>query len=269
MFKKNKNIIYFVIAASFLLAVFLIVRQRGVSHVAGPSATAHHAQIKSISLTDTRIDAFYFVPKDFSDSQDPEWKKHLERALADTKLFYERQVGGGMTIQYNIFPTPIIGKEDSSFYNGADTSKGNTSALLSVYAEINARIQPNVNVDGNVFSRTGGTFHPSVILYEGVGASAMLLLDKAPKDLPKSHVVAVDDSTPPAFLISDYFFTGEAYKDYGVTIFAHEFGHIIGLMDAYNGDDGFSTGEDIMGMGRFKPLNATYLDENSRGLLLK
>ena len=270
MLKKNKNIIFGMIAASILLAVFLIVKHQRALETVGPvKVTAHHGQIKSISLEDTRVDAFYFVPKDFENSIDSAWKQHLENALSQTKLFYEKQVGGGINITYNIFPTPILGKEDSTFYNGNDTSQGNPSALILVYAEIQARIASDINVDGNSFSRTGGTFHPSVILYEGVGASAMLLLDTVPKDLPKSHVVAIDDSSAPAFLISDYFFTGDSYKDYGTTFFAHEFGHIIGLVDAYTGDTGFSTSEDIMGMGRFKPLNATYLDDSSKKLLLK
>ncbi len=246
--------------ASLLLAVsgIVFVLNRPKILEERRKQTAHHGQISEISLREVHIDAYYFVPKDQVERLDPKWKENIDKALKNSKSFYEYQTANALGIDYSIFPKPIIGREESSYYNGKDTSNGNPSALLAIKAEIETRQKYDADFGSSGFPGNSGTYRAIALIYEGVGAASMLLVDKKPTQGKISHVVAVEKNELPAFLVSNFFLNSTSYKDYGETIFAHELGHILGLSDAYDlGSE--SVTDDIMGMGRFRPLSLTYL----------
>ena len=104
------------------------------------------------------------------------------------------------------------------------------------------------------------------ILYQGVGSSGTVVTDPGAASQGLESVV-LEDNQPQAFLVSSYFFSGSSYRDYGNTIFAHEFGHILGLEDSYDLKSDKALDDGIMGSGRFRPLSATYLSlENKKKL---
>lgn len=261
MFSKNKKIII-IISASLLLAVLVFLNLKNKEKETQKNVSyAHHGQISSISLNDVRIDAYYFVPRDATSKLNVNWKSLLENSLAETKNFYESQTNKRIKINYQIYPDVVVGRQDTLFYDGGDTRNGNPQALLSVKSEIEARIKDSLG-----FPSTQGSYRAVAILYEGVGASAMVLMDKQPKVQSQSHVVAVADNQAPAFLVSEGFLSGSSYKDYGVTVFAHEFGHILGLEDTYEPTSAVIT-NDIMGFGRTRPINYTYIAPENLKLL--
>jgi M6 family metalloprotease-like protein len=93
------------------------------------------------------------------------------------------------------------------------------------------------------------------ILYEGVGSTATIIK----KDDKSNNLALLSEGSLPAFLASNYYLTGESYQDYGKTIFAHEFGHTLGLPDSYDLVSNIPSSDDIMGSGRYRPLSITYL----------
>lgn len=259
MFSKKQKLVA-LITASLLLAVSGIVFVLNKPKVLEERKiqSAHHGQISEISLKEVHIDAYYFVPKDQAGSLDPKWKQNIEKALKNSKIFYEYQTADALNINYSVFPKPLFGREESFYYNGRDTSNGNPSALLAIKSEIETRQKYDADFESLGFPGNSGTYRAMAIVYEGVGAASMLLVDKKPDKSNTSHVVAVEKNESPAFLVSNFFLNSSSYKDYGETIFAHELGHILGLSDAYEfGSE--SVTNDIMGTGRFRPLDLTYL----------
>ena len=86
-----------------------------------------------------------------------------------------------------------------------------------------------------------GVYCVIVIIYEGIGASG-------------SENVA---------LLSRIFLTDSQYSATAATLLAHEFYHTLGLPDAYDIITAVPFSQDIMGLGRFKPIEKTYLDKDN------
>jgi len=52
------------------------------------------------------------------------------------------------------------------------------------------------------------------------------------------------------------------YKNISASIIAHEFYHTLGFPDKYNTVTGSAFSEDIMGLGRLRPIEETFIDSD-------
>lgn len=220
------------------------------------SSKPHHASVSSIDVSEITLYGFYFVPKDAVNRMDADGVKNLKTALEKTKRFYESQTSNSIKINIAPHEQPVLGYMDASYYNGVSTNNGNPNALLEIQKEITNRIE-----EGNLEIQPLKGLRAVAILYEDVGASATLLTEN-PSEKEMGHIITWNENDTLAMLVSNFFFTGNSYKDYGSTIFAHEFGHILGLKDEYTTDENSSKTEDIMGSGRFIPLEYSFLSNN-------
>lgn len=259
---KSKSYLVILLASAAALAVlfwFWQTRQNPKS-VFKPSALAlHYAGKPDIPIKKIAIRAVYFVPQDAASSSDF-WLKPLASALDQTASFYSKQLNGGANISYKIYPQIIVGQQPSSFYDGSSTSLGNPNALLSIRRELEARLFSQTgDLYQQQFSSTDGDQFPVLaVLYEGVGSSGTL------PDEGDSHAAPGSADSLSAMMVARVFLTDDAYQDFGVTFFAHEFGHTIGLADGYDTATGNPSGDDIMGAGRFRPLGYTYLSKENK-----
>jgi M6 family metalloprotease-like protein len=149
------------------------------------------------------------------------------------------------------------------FYDSLETKAGNPSAVNAIRDELQKRL---LERSGDLYERhfafSPDSFNVLAILYEGVGSGGTV--DLGPADFIKQGSL-------PTFLLARNFLTEENYQDYGTSFFAHEFGHTLGLPDNYDTKTGKPYSDDLMGSGRYRPLEATYIldkDKNSLGFKL-
>lgn len=211
--------------------------------------TAHFYDNPQKPLNQIQVVGVYFVPRDRNNSQMSNWQEVLEKSLEELQRFHELQLQNSSSLTYKIYSSPIIGREKGRFYDTDDTNRGNPEALRRAATEIEERLLTPV---GDLWDKSfaslqtpSTTYRVLVILYEGVGASG-----------------AVGE---PAALISRQYFTKSEYQTIGSSILAHEFYHTLGLPDDYEIPTAVPASSDIMGMsiGRFRPLNKTYLSRET------
>lgn len=205
-----------------------------------PVPSVHYYKNSGFSLAKIRIKAIYFVPQDKRNEIYPQWQSALTNALSDLISFHENIFRGFSRVSFDIFPEPIVGRENSYFYDTDITERGNPAALKNVYREVGERA---LDSGGDLFDEhfvrsAEDEYVVYYFLYEGVGASG-------------SENVA---------LFSSAYLSDENYKANGASIFYHEFAHTLGIPDHYD-EEGNSTSLDIMGFGLQRPLAFNYLDE--------
>lgn len=220
-----------------------------------------------MTIGEVNIKAFYFLPQDVSDKLDANWETELTGALGDLRNFYQHQLHNAVRITFDVYPQPVAGLRSSAEYNGENTGGGNPNGLLAVREELLKRV---FDPTGDLYRKSNfvevqDAYKVMAILYEGVGSSATLFRTGTKSINEDTYVV--EDSGPPAFLVSRYYLGEPGFKDYGTTIFAHEFGHTLGLADAYNLVTSQPFSEDIMGLGRFRPIQHSYLSQDSKKVL--
>lgn len=196
---------------------------------APPQKTPHFFEDPKRSIANIQLIAFYFVPKNRKDRAAPDWKEALERNLKKLVLFHQLQFGGASKLEYEIHPEVVLGEEDNIAYDTDVTQHGNPEALKRIAEEMERR------------GFGGG--RAMFIMYEGVGASG----------------------TDGVALVSRVFLTDPRYKDTGATILAHEFYHTLGLPDEYDTETAVAFSDDIMGLGRERPLDRTFIKKDSLG----
>lgn len=217
----------------------LPVYQEETSRVLKPHlSTDIDKSIERISIT-----AFYFIPRDKTHSKLNGWRQTLTRNLEKLKEFHALQLQEYSEITYEIYPSPIEGIHTSLYYDSETTQFGNPHALRQVALEIEQRV---FNKDGNLYFTGFGqsdeqAYQVWYIMYEGVGSSG-------------SENVA---------LISSTFLSDPQYKVYGITYFVHEFYHTLGLADGYETPSDIPFTDDIMGSGRTKSINQTFLSREN------
>lgn len=198
----------------------------------------HYYDQQPVPLGSITLDLVYFVAKDAQDQIYSGWQKTLEIAASRVSKFYETQFEGLAKITPKVYPKAVIGDQERLFYNGDATDSGNPNALRSIGAELKKKLFAE--------SEDKTSYHILGIIYEDVGAAGS-------GDLR-------------SFLVAREYLTREPIvSTYGISIFAHEFGHTMGMPDLSYGEKSdigkhiIFTGDDIMGTGRFKPLSLTYL----------
>lgn len=232
---------YIVLVIVLVAAVLLFMYIRiGVPKIYSESPLVlvlpHHFLKPEISLENISIRALYFVPKNKNGVEIENWREILEDNLKKLAAFHVFQLQGRSQIIFRIYPQAVVGKEEQNVYDTDVTNRGNPEALKRVALELEERLKQGGDLYRLDFLSQDKAYNVTYILYEGVGASG-------------SDNIA---------FISRAFFTDPQYDSIAASLFAHEFYHTLGLPDAYD-DDGVSTGTDLLGLGRFRPLNKTYL----------
>lgn len=221
-------------------------------------------------LSRIAIKVVYAVPK--NEEVFSGWKEAILSAFEKAKKFHEFQFLGRSLFIYEIYPEPVVLKNDRIFYDTASTQSGNPRALISVASEVENRVFKS---DGDLykedFARRGGGEYPVMaLIYEGVGSAGGIIYENelgSVSDIskkfgiPESPIFKVDvESADGFFLVSRYFLTEAKYDDIGPTFIYHEFGHAFGLPDLYDLKTGAPRSNGIMGLGRYKPLSRTFIE---------
>ena len=229
------------------------------------------------SIKNIKIVVFYFIPKDRVTSQLIDWKETFDSSLKKLVAFHSLELHDTSHIRYAIYPEPVIGFEQGSIYDTDVTEHGNPQALKHVAQEINARVfDPAGDLYHQDFSTTRKEeYSVLLILYEGVGASGGIIYHSETGsvseiaqelDLSKSIVHPIKIKTIDGFLLLNRKYVSTTQdSDMGITVLAHEFYHTLGVPDGYDAVEengtlvGVSTSNDIMGIGRTRSIDTTYL----------
>lgn len=234
-------------------------------------AAPHLAGDAQRTVERIRVSAVYFVPRDKEKDILDNWRAVLEEQLAKAQAFHSLQFQGRSSLVFSVYPEPIIGLDEHAVYDTADTNRGNPKALLNVSEELERR----------VFSSGGDLHRPDFpngatgeypvlfILYEGVGAIGGIIAESERESVAdiaeelgisesvifKAAVKSVDGF----FLLSRTFLADPEYRAFGASLLAHELYHTLGISDGYEQNTGKATSADLMGLGRYRPIETTYL----------
>lgn len=207
------------------------------------------------SINEIHLTGIYFVPQDRQNNQLESWQEDLRSSLAELKQFHDLQFQGYSDLTIDIYPNPIIGRQDSIYYDTDNTNQGNPQALRNVSVEIQERV---FSPEGDYWNSDDkkivqpNAYRTVLILYEGVGASGAI--------------------GEPTALISSYYFKNENTRNKGNVFLAHEFYHTLGLPEGYAvrkiqtpyaAEIESLTSSDIMGAGRHQTLDKTYIDRQT------
>lgn len=191
------------------------------------------------SIAKVRLQVFYAVPQDRIDRADTDWQARIQPALDQMRQFQKFQFRGQSELMYELYPEPVILEHPAQFYDTDHTDGGNPAALVAVAAELKRRV---FDSKGNLYRAGFSDFNPHSfpvlgVLYEGVGASGATGM----------------------FLISETYFKDAAYEPFRAALMDHEFGHALGFPDRYDMVTGAPAASDIMGSGRHRPIEHTYI----------
>ena len=189
----------------------------------------HAYQNPNESIEKINLRLIYFIPKDKKPFTDSSWREALKKSTEELLAFHKVQLGDSSNLTVSIDESPTIGESESRQYDTNDTNRGNPHALTSIINELEER--------RIILPEKTGSYDVTYIVYEGVGAAG----------------------AKKAALLSRIFMSDDAYASIRSTLFSHEFYHTLGLFDRYD-DNNISASEDIMGLGRFKPLSTNYLE---------
>lgn len=199
----------------------------------------HRFNQPSQSIDRIEIKAFYVVPKNKTDRAIPDWQKIIDQNLQKLAAFHHTQLRGLSSLTFQVYPEIVIGREENSIYDTDVTQHGNPAALQTIAKELEERVfLPSGDLYREDFSAAKpNTYQVLYIIYEGVGASG-------------SENIAI---------LSRSFLTDPQYTMRGQTYLTHEFYHTLGLPDAYDIPSAVPAKDDLMGSGRERPLDQTYI----------
>ncbi len=218
---------------------------------------------------------FYIVPKNkIQGVSSSTWRSVLADTVERAARFHNLQFRGTSQLTYFIYRNPVYLENEDSFYDTANTHGGNPHGLVAVAEEVERRVfKPGGDLYDPSLIGGAGEYTVMGLVYEGSGASGGRIYESpltSPADIAAQiHVSSSSiykvgvDSAQGFFLLNRRFLSDSALPAYGASVFYHEFGHAIGLPDAYEVRPDFPQDilltEDIMGGGRYRPLENTYI----------
>ena len=202
-------------------------------------SSVHLYRDPTVAIAEIQLLVFYVIPQDKIAQAVPDFSARVRPVLEQVRSFHKLEFRGQSKLTYAIYPEPVILEKPARVYDTDNTSGGNPAAFLAVRAELERRaLTPEGDLYLTNFGQLNrGAFPVVVIVYEGVGASG----------------------APGAVLISNTYFKDPAYEPFRAALLAHEFGHALGFPDRYDTTTGAPAVSDIMGSGRHRPLEHTYI----------
>ena len=265
------TILVFTIIAGAMTAVYFYYFKKNIPDYSNlPEAKAHFYSDASIGIKKIGLKIFYAVPANKKDNVDPGWQKTITETIEKISRFHALQLHGLSEINYDIYPEPVLLREEDIFYNTASTNLGNPRGLISIAEEIAERV---LREGGDLYKPEFAGFeegeYPVMgLIYEGVGASGGVIYDTSlgtareiaeELSVPESIVYLTDvKSVRGFFILNREFLTSKELSIFGATTLYHELAHTIGLPDR-DESAGLSAQNDIMGGGRRDPLEAAYI----------
>lgn len=228
----TKRPIIFVVCLILAAAVFGVwYFRKAPSNISTNQTTSikpHLYKDPSVDISQIDLKIFYVVPNNLQVA--PEWRTQISSILTDIVKFHELQFHNTSKLTANLYPSPVILTHEDSFYDTQNTDYGNPQGLRNIVPELESRFPDFLKVPP-------GNYQATAIIYEGVGASG----------------------AENAMILSRTFLSGGEYNLDGASLFYHEFAHTFGVPDRYDLTNNQPESGDIMGNGRFKPLDTNYL----------
>lgn len=229
------KILSYIFFAVLIIGAFFLINQLDILFKPLKSESElHYYEVEDFKIRKVNLKIFYFVPK--NRKADSGWEKIIKSSVNEIKAFHLKEFKGAGILRTEIYPLVILGLKNAEFYDGDDTSGGNPNALENILKEINERVFKN---KGDLYledfvKKNNYEMTVKVFIYEGVGATG-------------GHFTVL--------LAKDYLKT----KNFGSTVFYHELMHTFGVPDFYDYQTNLDFSDDIMGSGREKPINETYI----------
>lgn len=237
-------------------------------------ASVHLNNNPDVPVKNIQIYAFYFTSQNKSTVVLDNWKETLNSGLANLREFHSQQFQRLSEITYEIFPEPVIGEKNNLFYDTENTDRGNPFALINASEEIERRI---FRMGGDLYRKDFAgpredSYPVMFIMYEGVGSAGGIINESgqetiseiaAELKLPESLIYIVDVESADGFFLVNREIVEGRHGANGYAVLAHEFYHTLGIEDKYSEADGIAESPDLMGLGRLKPLESTYLSRES------
>lgn len=270
-----RRYIFIFTAIVFVVALFFVFLSRvpGTPPASSERTAVHAYKNPDINISEIDMKAMYVVPKNKKNNIDPRWKGRLASALEKASGFHELQFRGYSKLKYEIFSDPVILNNDDIVYDTSNTNAGNPHGLINVAEEIEKRV---FTLGGDLYDPRFSEYAPSAhrifaLIYEGVGASGGMIYDTSLESageiakklgIPENIVYVVNiKSADGFFILNRQYLSDPPLSAFGASILYHEFAHTIGLPDLFDENNAVFS-NDIMGSGREKPLENTYILED-------
>src|SRR3989338_681841 len=146
-------LVFFVMGVLYTWAGVPQVYREAYADIASP----HYYENPARPLDSIEIAAFYFVPRDHTESQISNWATLLDNALEDLQKFHAVQFQGRSRIRFSIYPRPVIGLHEGIVYDTENTGRGNPEALRNIAFELHERA---FSPEGDLFAP--GMFSPAM-----------------------------------------------------------------------------------------------------------
>lgn len=232
-FFVRHGVVVGIVLALLLFGVFVvrvILFSRG-EELFFPSQKIHYYGNPSRSVEQIRIKAVYMAPseQDIADG----WYAALQSSLAHISRFHQLQFLGKSSIVFDIYPEPLV----------ADIARGPKKTVLPKTALDTLRgvLKERINSSPDNFSG---------------------FIQSSPNEFVVTlFLVETEESYAQenSLVFSRRALTNEIYLRSGDALLYHAFAQTLGIPVSYDSERGTAISEDVMGYGKFRPLELNYI----------
>jgi len=225
----RKPLIIFVLAVLALAGWLLFKNSQPAELVPSQAGLIkpHFYQKPAIDISKINLKIFYVVPNNLQVAT--EWKDNINSVMPNEIKFHAVQFHNTSQLLPEIYPEPVVLEHEDTFYDTNNTNNGNPEGLRNIVPELERRFP-------KFLEHTNDTYLAIAIIYEGVGASG----------------------APNAMILSRTFLSKDEYRLSGGSLFYHELAHTFGVPDFFDLVSNQPNSDDVMGAGRYKPLETNY-----------
>lgn len=253
---------YLILISALILTVvilfFLPQKNYNVKPVIKESKIHFYNQL-SVDISKIKLKVFYAVPKNKEKEINLNWKDIIKNSLKKISLFHQIQFRNKSLISYDIYDQPFI-LNNNDFYYNSNFDVVNNKSLLAIAEEIEQFFDKQNN---SLLDINKSEYNILTVIYEGEGAFGAVITDNLEIvnwSQAKIVTTTIEKFNGVVFVSLDYLAEPEL-STFGDSIFYHELAHTLGIPDKYENDTNFSL--DIMGVGRFEPLENNFLEEET------